>query len=592
MRRSLTVSVLLLSLVAGALAAATPATAAPVSRLSDYPNLAAAFDNAGVSPAANPGAANLDGTGHSLIAEDLAAAGWNPGAKVTVNGTPLQFPTAAPGTPDNVIANGQRITLHGSGTALSFLVTSTGTATSGSGVVDYADGTSQSYQLAAPDWYVGPTDAKTVSAPRWNAPGGPAAATMKLYTLVVPLRAGVSVVRVTLPKVSDSVNQPTMHVFALGIRPSAGPWKASWANGIDDSLAPWTWTDRTLRMVEHTSTGGSAVRIHLDNSFGPAPITVGHATIAVQKSGAQPTNAPVTLTFGGAQSVTMPSGGQAVSDGLRFAVPADTNLLVTLYLKGAVTYASMHSGASQDMYSTNDGTGDHAADGANFPVNNLFGFWTVLSGIDVSGGAGASVVAFGDSITDGYNSSQNSNSRWPNFLARRLPSGPAVVDEGISGNRILTDAFTGMPNTGTAGVSALSRLDRDLVAQSGVRTAIVLEGINDINNTATTADQVIAGLKQMAATIHAAHLRVLVGTLTPIAGCGCSNDQHIAYRDQVNAFIRANGGVFDGVVDFDAAVRDPANLEAMLAAYDSGDHLHPNDAGYQAMANAVPLSAL
>ncbi|MFJ1767206.1 SGNH/GDSL hydrolase family protein [Amycolatopsis sp. NPDC088138] len=582
--------ILLAALVVAGLVTPAGAADAAVS----YPNLAAAFDNVGVSTAAQPAAADLDGSGHSLIAEDLAAAGWDPGRTVTVDGAPLQFPAYAPGTRDNVVADGQRIEGSFSGAALSFLVTSTGTASTGSGTIEYADGHVRTFQLGAPDWYFGPGDRMTVSFPRWNTPSGPNPFSAKLYTVSIPLDPGVPATAVTLPVIT---NGAALHVFALGTRPAPGPWAGTWAAATDDGLDAGPWTERTLRMVEHTSRGGAQVRVRLDNAYDPGPLVVGHATVAVRQAGATPVSTPVTLTFGGQPEAGLPAGGQAVSDPLPFAVPADADLLVSLYLKGTVTNAPAHSIGLQDMYTTADGTGDHTADVGDFPSAGTFGFWTILSGIDVADADTAgSVVAFGDSITDGYSSTPNTNSRWPNFLAQRLlTSGqaavPGVVDEGIAGNRILQDAFSGFPDGRTAGVSGLARLNHDLISQTGARTAIVLEGINDINSDAS-ADDVIAGLKEIAAELHAAHIRVLAGTLTPIKGCGCSNDAHLAARDQVNTFIRTSTGVFDGWVDFDAAVRDPADPEAMLAAYDSGDHLHPGDAGYRAMAAAVPLGAL
>ncbi|MDX3195819.1 SGNH/GDSL hydrolase family protein [Streptomyces sp. MN03-5084-2B] len=568
-------------LAAGLLVPAGPADAAVT-----YPDLASAFDNTGTSPAASPSAADLDGFGHSLVAEDLTAAGWDRGRVVTVDGAPLRLPTAAPGTPDNVVADGQRIRGRFAGAALSFLVTSTGAATEGAGTLEYADGRVRGFRLGAPDWIAGPGSRLTVALPHWNTPDGPGVVPAKLYTVSVPLEPGVPVVAVTLPKTASGGR---LHVFAIGARPTPGPWTATWATATDDGLAPWPWTERTLRMVEHTSRGGTQVRIRLDNAYDPGPLVVGHATIAVRSVGAVPVRPPVTLTFGGRREAALPAGGQAVSDSLPFSVPAGADLLVSLYLKGTVTNAPMHSVALQEMYTTADGTGDHAGDGVAFPSAGTFGFWTVLAGIDVAG-PGGTIVAFGDSITDGYSSTPNTNSRWPDFLARRLP-GRAVVNQGISGNRILQDAFSGYPDGRTAGVHALARLNHDLISQPGVRTAIVLEGINDIN-TGTSAEDVIAGLTRIAAELHAAGIRVVAGTLTPIKGCGCSSDAHLAARNQVNAFIRDNGGVFDGLADFDAAVRDPADPEAMRAVYDSGDHLHPGDAGYHAMAAAVPLDRL
>ncbi|SEG82148.1 Lysophospholipase L1 [Actinacidiphila yanglinensis] len=583
-------------------AAATTAAGAPPGGHGaghrTYPSLSGAFDNAGISAAADPSSADLDGLGNSLVAEDLAAAGWSPGTAVTVGDTRLTLPAAAPGQPDNVVADGQRIVLHGTGSALTFLLTGTAADAAGTGTISYADGSSQSYRLSAPDWYSGPSDALAVRTARRNTPSGPTALDVKLYTASVPLDARKRPTAVTLPTIaaSDGSAAPEMHVFALGLRPVPAGWTATWSAAVDDSLAPYVWTDRTLRMVEHTSVGGNRVRIRLDNAFGPGPLTVGHATIAVRASGAVPVATPVTLTFGGKQQVTMPAGGQAYSDPLPFSVPADSDLLVSLYLPGTVQFAPMHSLGQQDMYSTNDGGTDDAADGADFPVNNLFGFWTVLSGIEVTGPSHSTVVALGDSITDGYASTVNGNQRWPNYLAQRLlakdgPKAPAVADEGISGNKVLTDAFTGLPNTGTAGIKATARLDRDVLSQAGVRTVIVLEGINDVDNNAPAAD-VIAGLQQIAATLHSYGLRVVAGTLTPTEGCGCTTPPRADARHRINDFIRDNGGTFDAVVDFDAAIRNPADPDAMLPQYDSGDHLHPNGAGYQAMADAIDLSTL
>jgi lysophospholipase L1-like esterase len=560
---------------AGTGVAATPQVRGAVS-------LTSLFNNVGISDNADPTAADIDGTGHSFSAEDLAADGWTPGAKLTLNATPLQWPDVAAGAPDNIVADGQTVPVHQFGDALTFVVASTAGATSGTGTITYVGGSTQTYTLSNGDWYTGPSDTMAVQLPNWNTPTGTQSAAVKLTADTVSLDSAKPVASVTLPTISaaPSSTVASLHVFAIGVRPSSGPWTGTWAAAGDDGLVNGPWTARTLRMVEHSSVSGGMVRIRLDNDFNTAPVVIGHATIAVQSSAANASATPVTLTFGGSQSTTIPAGGQMVSDGVPFAVPADTNLLVSLYLPGPVAMAPYHSLGQQDMYSSADQAGDQTTDVSDFPVNNTFGFWTLLTGIDVvsrADSAAGSVIALGD-------------------LARRLLGQTqypqmGVVDEGISGNRVVSDDFTGEPGTGTGGISAVSRLDRDMLAQPGARTVIVLEGINDIKS-GTSASAVIAGLEQIAAEGHAAGLRVLVGTITPFAGYSAYTAAYEAARQTVNAFIRNNGGVFDGVVDFDAAVRDPSNPSALLPAYDSGDHLHPSDAGYQAMADAIDLADL
>lgn len=356
--------------------------AAVVAPASGATGLSAAFNNVGITDNAATTAGNMDGSGQTLSAQALAAAGWTPGARVVANGTTLAWPDLPPGVADNVVANGQRIAVGGSGDAVSFLVTSTGAATSGSGTIAYTDGSTQAYSLAAPDWYTGPTDTMAVQLPSWNTQSGNQSAAIKLYAVTVPLNPAKTLASVTLPAVSAAPGPTTaaLHVFALGVRQPATAWSGTWAAAADDGLVNGPWTNRTLRMVEHSSVGGSTARIRLDNAFGTAPAVIGHATIAVQASASSATAAPVTLTFNGNRSATIPAGGQLVSDPVGFALPSDANLLVSLFLPGPVQLASFHSLGMQDMYSTADQAGDHTADVANYPVNNTFGFWTLLSG--------------------------------------------------------------------------------------------------------------------------------------------------------------------------------------------------------------------
>jgi lysophospholipase L1-like esterase len=561
--------------------------------------LNAFYDNIGISDNADPAAANIDGSGHSFSAEDLAAAGWVPGAAITVDGTALSWPDVPAGQADNVVADGQRIAVSGSGTALTFLLTSTVGNTGGTGTITYTDSSTQTYTLSAADWYSGPTDTMALLLPNWNGPSGTSAYQMKLYPDTVALNPAKTVAALTLPTVSAAPTSSTgaMHVFAVAVRPGSGNWAGTWAAGIDDGLVNGPWTARTLRMVEHSSISGTSARIRLDNAFGTVPVVIGHATIAVQSSAAAATATPVTLTFNQNQATNIPAGGQAVSDAVGFNLPPDANILVSIYLPGPVQLASYHSLGVQDMYSTADQAGDQTMDVSNYPVNNDFGFWTLLSGIDVlPGSAVGTVVALGDSITDGYNSGNDENDRWPNDLARRLLAQTqypqsGVLNEGISANRVVSDDFTGIAGTGTGGISAVSRLDRDVFSQTGVRTVVVLEGINDAKS-GTTSAQIIAGLQQIAAEAHAYGLWVVVGTITPFDGYSGYTAAYEAVREAVNNFIRSNGGAFDAVIDFDAALRDPNNPLALAPAYDSGDHLHPNNAGYQQMANTVNIAQL
>jgi lysophospholipase L1-like esterase len=292
-----------------------------------------------------------------------------------------------------------------------------------------------------------------------------------------------------------------------------------------------------------------------------------------------------TLTFGGDREVTVPPGADVVSDGAALNVPRDGDLLVTTYTptpSGPVTH---HPLAMQNSYFTRDG--DKAADesAAAFPEQTAV--WHYVSGVDVRGhGLRGSVVAIGDSITDGANSTWGANLRWPDQLADKISRQLGVLNAGISGNRLLLDG-------GNYGVNALARLDRDVLSQSGARTAIVFEGINDIQQTPHQADpdKIISALKQIATRAHDRGLRVLGATITPWKGWRSYTPELEETRQAVNRFIRTSR-LFDGYIDFDAVIRDPADPQRMKSEYDSGDHLHPGDKGFTVMADAVPLARL
>jgi len=565
------------------------AQAAADARAEPYPlPLERLFDNTAVSDDAEPDEADFDGSGGSLSAADLTAAGWTPGRSLTVQGAPLSWPRPDAGEPDNVRADGQSVRVRGRGDALAFLVAGTGgTDVSGTGVVRYANGTRSSYRLTAPDWRTGPLATKAVALPHINTPGGQLAEKARLYVVTVPIVRGREVASVALPRAGD------LHVFALSVRPSTRAWTGSWAASTSGYTVVGPWTDRTLRLVVHTSAGGPRVRIRLDNTFASAPVRIGSATVAVQAAGASPAAAPVPLSFRGAAGVELPAGAEAFSDPVGFEVPTDANLLVSFHLPGTVTAAPVHRLAMQRSYVSEPG--DHAGDGTPEAYTSTITSWPLLTGVDVGGGPG-SVVLLGDSITDGEKSTQDANHRWPNVLATRVLGQHVVphygvLNHGISANRVVTDRYPGDGvSTDTGGVSALHRLDRDVLAQTSARTAVVFQGVNDVRWGAT-ADQVIAGLREIAARAHARGIRVLAATIAPCEGeslCTASAD---AQRTAVNTWIRGGEG-FDGVLDFDAVLRDPDHQARLLPSYDSGDHLHPNDAGLAALAESVDLKLL
>jgi lysophospholipase L1-like esterase len=402
----------------------------------------------------------------------------------------------------------------------------------------------------------------------------------------------------------------------------ASPTDASQGTGVGDVLAPsedfppgsagdkkLPVDDSTLRVILTPALGGSTVRVHLSNRFGAGPVTFDRVTIGKQATGAGLADPPVPVTFGGKASVTAASGQDVVSDPIAFSYPAFQNLAVSIYVSGNAGMPTEHYEGRQTSYFTPDGAGDHAADTAG----DVFALYNstrpFVDGVDVLAPASTgAVVAFGDSITDGYQGQApagipanpqgyNENRRWPDDLARRLIGGHialSVLNAGISGNRELLDGAVG-GNTDTYGPSALSRLKQDVLDQSGATTVIWLEGINDIGQSPNaTAAQIDAGYVKGIAEMHAAGLSVLQGTLTPAGGDLMSSYGGAAanqVREDVNSWIRTKSPA-DGVIDFDAAVRDPNNPSQINPAYDGGDHLHFNPTGYEAMADAINVALL
>ncbi|MEV0400366.1 SGNH/GDSL hydrolase family protein [Actinoallomurus sp. NPDC050550] len=370
-----------------------------------------------------------------------------------------------------------------------------------------------------------------------------------------------------------------------------GSWEASPAQGVTGPAG--TLSGSSLRNIVHLSAGGAAVRIRLSNRFGTEPLTLGHATVAVRAGADGAAAVPGTMrevTFHGARSASVPAGADLATDPTPLAVRPGTDLLVTLYLPAVAGPVTTHSLAQQISYDAPGG--DHARDMSGDAYTGTVGQRYYLTGVDVlNPPTRGSLAVLGDSITDGYASTVGANHRWPDYLADRIRALPpvrrlGVLNAGISGNRLLLDG-------GSFGVNALARFDEDVLSRTNVRTLIVLEGINDIQQTPHQTDpkKLEAAYETIAARAHARGIKVIGATILPFKGWKVYDDTLEATRQAVNAYIRTSR-TFDGVVDFDAVTRDPAAPLAMLPAYDSGDHLHPNDAGYRVMADAVDLAGL
>ncbi len=385
-----------------------------------------------------------------------------------------------------------------------------------------------------------------------------------------------------------------VHAFAANTDASAH-WTGSWASApYADSGGNSTpdFGDKTLRQVVHTSLDGSAVRIRFTNEFGKQPLVIQAAHVALSAgNGAIEPGSDHALTFAGRSSISIPPGALALSDPVKMATTAFADLAVSIYLPAQqISIPSFHSDADQTNYIAPGNV--VGASTLNAPRKVLS--WYFLKGVDVEATAqdAAAVVAFGDSITDGAFAAVDENHRWPDFLAQRLQADSAtknlsVLDEGIGGNRVLRDG---------TGPSALARFDRDVLAQAGVKYVIVLESINDIGRLvrtndpedAVTAADLEQGLEQLAARAHEHGIKVYGATLTPYKGAGYYTEQGEKVREAINQWIRTSN-VFDGVIDLDKAVEDPAHPQRFLPRYDHGDHLHPSDPGYKAMADAINL---
>ncbi|WP_406155226.1 SGNH/GDSL hydrolase family protein [Streptomyces sp. NBC_00882] len=345
--------------------------------------------------------------------------------------------------------------------------------------------------------------------------------------------------------------------------------------------------DRGYRMVVHTSVGGTDPRIRLSNAFGHQPVTFDSVYAGLQLKDAElvrGTNRP--LTFDGFSSVTVEPGATVYSDPLSGRLAAGSNLVVSLHTPDAAGPVTGHWMALQTSYATQ---GDHTAEESGAHWTEGIGSWFYLDAVSVrTPAATGAVVALGDSITDGWQSTSDHNRRWPDYLARRLQKAhttvKGVANEGISGNKVLADG---------AGPSALNRLDRDVLSQPGVHTVLLFEGVNDLKaDTGVTAPDLIAGYREIVDRAHDAGKCVVVSTIAPFKGWPEWDPAAEAVRQEVNDFIRSHGDEFDAVTDFDRVLRSPYDHDRILPVFDGGDHIHPNDKGMQAMADSVDLNSL
>jgi lysophospholipase L1-like esterase len=381
-----------------------------------------------------------------------------------------------------------------------------------------------------------------------------------------------------------------------------GTWTASpqpvWApDFLAPAKVPRNLWNQTVRELAHVSIGGSKIRLLLSNEYTNYPITIGSVHAAISEKGAA--IVPATdraVTFGGKPSITIPPGAPALSDPIDLVVPPLSDVTVSVFVPDVAPIETMHWEGRQTAYIV---AGDKTAEPDIKPDSTMTAK-VFLSEIFVDAQPGArTVVTFGDSITDGDGSTIDGNVRWPDNLARRLSDRKiAVLNEGISGAKVLSDRM---------GVNALARFERDVLGQSHAEIVTMMMGINDIGwpgsvlaptDKIPAAEEIIAGHQQIIARAHLHHLRIIGATLTPFEDTfhgtplfGYYSEEKEKVRQAVNTWIRESGA-YDGVADFDAVVRDPNYPKHIKAEFDSGDHLHPNDAGYVAMAESIDLGAL
>lgn len=444
-------------------------------------------------------------------------------------------------------------------------------------------------------------------------------ATCTLIVLLSILAMAQKLATKPAPKVADSSGStnPTIASRADINRDSA-QWIGTWATAPQPFMpgSLQTFRNQSLRLIVHTSAGGTKVRVRISNTFGDHALAIAAAHIARRTAAADiDPSSDRTLMFHGHSSATVPARSMVVSDPVDLDVPALSDLSISLFLPNATEATTTHILAKQTSYVSPE-TGNSTA-AVKFPVAKTIHSWPFLTGVDVAASSrGIAVVAFGSSLTDGDGSTLDANRRWPDVLAERLQKDAklkaviGVLNEGIIGNRLLNDSpqQVGSPFGAALGPAGWARFERDVLAQSGVRYVIVGLGINDIafpgsltpSTERVSAESIISGYRRLIARAHQKGIRVIGTTNPPFEGAFLAlsetgppvtfyTSEKEVVRQKVNDWMRSSNE-FDAVIDFDEILRDPSHPTRLLPAYDSGDHLHPNDAGCVAEGNAIPLA--
>jgi hypothetical protein len=632
---------------------------------------ASADANTAVTSDTNRGAGSADSATDSFSLQDLEAAGWQPGGTVTVDGATFTLPNFGNGQPDNLLSAGQTISLSGAhGSALVFLATSTdshlaapgpiaGDVTSpyvpadnavtgtycfdtstycpARGTITYTSGASaEPYYLTVPDWITGPDATAVVTLPHWNYAGGQYSApyTPKIYAFAVPIQPGADISSITLPDVSSSIGphaDDALHIFGIAVRdttaaPSAQTWTGAWSepneatyNDVVGTTVPNTFGDQNFRVNLNPTVTGSTARVKLSNALGTTPLTIDHTTIAAHTTNTLPgrpgfeplptLTTPVSLTFGGAQSVTIPAGGEIYSDPASISVTPGHELAVSFHLVNTVDYLPQHTDTSYTTFElvSPAGTGDHTADTSSsaYSSGTWGAFTDVVTDLDVATSNAPTTAVLGDGIINTWGDGVTTNrSAYPlnytsvaDLLATNLQTAgqaSGVINAGIENNLILTD------QPGNGGPDALSRLDRDILDQPNIGTVIVYQGLNDLLTGTSGDDLENTGYTTLLQQLQAWGINVVLTTLTPCDGyTACTRDLDTQRLD-LNAALTNQTSFLPpiiDVIDTAAAVSTPDTTsttdppeQMLISTDDVGDHVNLNNAGNTTVAGAIPLT--